>query len=56
MSRYVDTLAPPESPFDDDPYEDPAPEDPFDYPPDEEPVTGDDDEGEYLVNTDGGRR
>ena len=56
MSRYVDTLAPPESPFDDDPYEDPPSEDPFDYPPDEEPVTSDDDEGEYLANTDGGRR
>lgn len=50
MSRYVDTLAPPESPFDDDPYEDPAPEDPFDYPPDDEPITGDDDADAYLVD------
>ena len=50
MSRYIDTLAPPESPFDDDPYEeDPATEDPFDYPPDEEPVIVDDDDYEYLI-------
>ena len=50
MSRYIDTLAPPESPFDDDPYEeDPTTEDPFDYPPDEEPVIVDDDDYEYLV-------
>ena len=55
MSRYIATLAPPESPFEDDPYEgDPPVQDPFDFPPDEDPVN-DDEEYEYLVDSERGR-
>lgn len=53
IGRYVATLAPPESPFDDDPYQgDPDADDPFLFPPDDEPVGGDEDEDyEYLVDS-----
>lgn len=51
MGRYIATLAPPESPFDDDP----PVEDPFDYPPDDDPVSGEDEEYDYLVDAEWGR-